>query len=186
METLAIHCFSSEEFLKDHILKTMQFYGNHDKDLQGGFYHYFMDDGTVYNHSHRHLVSSTRFIYNYAMAFKLFGNNVYLEKAIHGLDYLRNVHRNPVTGGYAWTVTDGKPDDITIHCYGLAFALLAYSVSVQASIVDASIWIDETWNLLEKYFWDNESQLYRDEADEQFNFLQLTVVKIAICICVKR
>ena len=40
-------------------------------DPSGGFFHYFKDDGTVYDAEHRHLVSSTRFIFNHAMAAQL-------------------------------------------------------------------------------------------------------------------
>ncbi|WP_115049047.1 AGE family epimerase/isomerase [Xanthomonas arboricola] len=162
--------FHSADVLRQHIADTMAFYHPRAIDPAGGFFQYFRDDGVIYDAGHRHLVSSTRFVFNYAMAYREFGNAEYLEAVRHGLDYLRNVHRNPVTGGYAWTLRDGVVEDDMNHCYGVAFVLLAYSCGLKAGIEEARAWMDETWQLLEKHFWEPEFGLYRDEADAQFNF----------------
>jgi mannose/cellobiose epimerase-like protein (N-acyl-D-glucosamine 2-epimerase family) len=162
--------FRSVGFLRGHIAHTMAFYDPRCLDPQGGFFHYFKDDGTVYERSHRHLVSSTRFVFNYAMAFLEFGVADYLERVRHGLDYLRQVHRDPATGGYAWTIRDGKPEDRTNHTYGLAFVTLAYAKALAAGVQEAGTWLDETWDLMELHCWDAQAGLYRDEADEQWHF----------------
>ena len=162
--------FRSPAFLREHIAQTMAFYHPRAIDPAGGFFHYFRDDGSVYDAGHRHLVSSTRFVFNYAMAFREFGNPEYLDAVKHGLRYLREVHRNPATGGYAWTLRDGVVEDDMNHCYGVAFVLLAYSCGVKAGVEEARGWMDETWNLLEQRFWEPEYGLYKDEADAQWNF----------------
>jgi len=160
--------FRSADFLLGHIRHTMAFYDPVAPDAQGGFFHYFKDDGRVYDASHRHLVSSTRFVFNYAMAAREFERDDYRALVVHGLDHLREVHRDAQTGGYAWTLRDGKAEDRTNHCYGLAFVLLAYSTALKAGI-DTRAWMDETWDLLERRFWDPAAGLYRDEADAQWN-----------------
>ena len=170
MTTHAQPDFRSESFLREHIAQTMAFYHPRAIDPNGGFFHYFRDDGTVYDASHRHLVSSTRFVFNYAMAAIEFGKPEYLDAVRHGLRYLRDVHRDASTGGYAWTLRDGKPEDRTNHCYGVAFVLLAYSTALKAGITEVTAWMDETWQLLEKHFWDADANLYRDEADPQWHF----------------
>ncbi|MDI9238384.1 AGE family epimerase/isomerase [Lysobacter sp. LF1] len=162
--------FRSEAFLRAHIADTMAFYHPRAVDPAGGFFHYFRDDGSVYDASHRHLVSSTRFVFNYAMAAREFGNAEYLEAARHGLRYLRDVHRDAATGGYAWTIRDGAAEDRTNHCYGVAFVLLAYATARKAGIEEAAPWMDETWALLESRFWEAHAGLYRDEADAQWRF----------------
>ncbi len=162
--------FRSPAFLRGHIAQTMAFYHPRAIDPAGGFFHYFRDDGSVYDAGHRHLVSSTRFVFNYAMAFREFGNPEYLDAVKHGLRYLREVHRNPATGGYAWTLRDGVVEDDMNHCYGVAFVLLAYACGVKAGVEEARGWMDETWNLLEQRFWEPAYGLYRDEADAQWNF----------------
>jgi mannose/cellobiose epimerase-like protein (N-acyl-D-glucosamine 2-epimerase family) len=162
--------FRSVSFLRDHIAHTMAFYNGRARDPEGGFFHYFLDDGTVYEKSHRHLVSSTRFVFNYAMAAREFERPDYLDDARWGLRYLREVHRDANSGGYAWTVRDGVPEDRSNQCYGVAFVLLAYSTALKAGIAEAAPWIDETWNLLEKHYWEPHASLYRDEASADWVF----------------
>ena len=162
--------FRSEGFLRGHIAHTLAFYHPRCIDPKGGFFHYFKDDGTVYDTSHRHLVSSTRFVFNYVMASQEFGEQEYLDAARHGLRYLREAHRDPRSGGYVWTLRNGKPEDRSNHCYGVAFVLLAYSSAHQAGITEAASWMDETWELLEKRYWDDGAGLYRDEASPDWVF----------------
>lgn len=167
--------FRDPAFLRAHIADTMAFYHPRAIDPRGGFFHYFRDDGSVYDNAHRHLVSSTRFVFNYAMAAREFAEDValqreYLDAARHGLRYLRDVHRDATTGGYAWTLRDGVPEDRTHHAYGIAFVLLAYASALKAGIAEAAPWLEETWTLLETRFWEAETGLYRDEADVAWNF----------------
>jgi len=162
--------FRSIPFLRAHIEQTMAFYHPHAIDPAGGFFHYFKDDGAIYDRTHRHLVSSTRFVVNYALAAIEFERDDYREAARHGLRYLRDVHRDPATGGYAWTIRDREPDDRTNHAYGVAFVLLAYASALKAGIHEAAPWLEETWQLLDQRFWDAEAGLYRDEADTAWRF----------------
>src|SRR5580765_4175444 len=148
MTTLDSPNFRGEAFLLDHIRTTMAFYHPHSIDPAGGFFHYFKHDGTIYDRSHRHLVSSTRFVFNYAMAANEFREDAalrqqYLDAMHHGLRYLREVHFDPVSGGYAWTIRDGKPEDLSQQCYGAAFVLLAYSCALKAGVEEARGWMDE-------------------------------------------
>lgn len=43
---------------------TLDFYRPRAIDASGGLFHFFRDDGTVYDAHTRHLVSSTRFVFN--------------------------------------------------------------------------------------------------------------------------
>lgn len=162
--------FRSSDFLRSHIARTMAFYHPRAIDPAGGFFQYFRDDGTIYDRSHRHLVSSTRFVFNYAMAWLAFGDPDYLDATRHGLRYLREVHRNNANGGYHWTIRDGRPEDSSNQAYGVAFVLLAYATAVKAGIDEARAWMDETWDLLEARYWDADAGLYRDEADADWHF----------------
>jgi len=162
--------FRAPDFLRGHIADTMAFYHPRCIDPKGGFFQYFRDDGSVYDAGHRHLVSSTRFVFNYAMAWREFQEPAYLQAVHHGVAYLRDFHRNPNTGGYAWTLRDGVVEDATNHCYGVAFVLLAYSCALKAGLEEARAWMDETWQLLERHFWEPADGLYKDEADADWNF----------------
>ena len=168
--------FRSIDFLRGHIRDTMAFYHPRCIDPAGGFFHYFRDDGNVYDASQRHLVSSTRFVFNYAMAALEFGaedpglQREYLAAVRHGLAYLRDRHRHAASGGYVWTLRDGRPEDTTQHCYGAAFVLLAYATALKGGVEEARPWLDETWQLLEQRYWDAAAGLYRDEADLDWHF----------------
>lgn len=164
MHTVQRPNFRTTDFLAQHIQTTMNFYHPRAIDPKGGFFHYFRDDGSVYDAHTRHLVSSTRFIFNYSEAARYFGNAEYLAAARHGLDYLRSAHLNPQNGGYTWLIKDGQAVDQTNHCYGLAFVLLAYASAVKAGITEAQAYVHETFALMEQHFWLPEHGLYADEA----------------------
>ena len=156
--------FRDPSFLLDHIRHTMAFYHARAIDPRGGFFHFFRDDGGVYDAHTRHLVSSTRFVFNYAMAYRQFDESAYRQATEHGLAFLRDRHRNATTGGYAWLLDDEGVADATNHCYGLAFVLLAYSHASMAGVESAAAWIGETFDLMERKFWSPASGLYADEA----------------------
>ncbi|NRR29769.1 AGE family epimerase/isomerase [Oxalobacteraceae bacterium] len=165
---IAVPDFHARADVRKHIQETMQFYHPHCIDPDGGFYHFYKDDGRIYDTRTRHLVSSTRFVFTYAMAARQLDGVGSLEQVRHGLRFLREAHRNPATGGYAWqidrhegqtTVLDGSN-----HCYGLAFVLLAYSHALMAGAGEAREFIGETFELMERRFWQADDGLYADEA----------------------
>ncbi len=156
--------FRDKDFLIKHTKSIMHFYHPRCIDKEkGGFFHYFKDDGSVYDSATKHLVSSTRFIYNYSMAYIHFKDDEYLDAVRHGINFLRNSHLNQKTGGYAWILNGQSMADSSNYCYGLAFVLLAYSTAYKAGISEAKIYIEEVFELMEKYFWRDEFGLYADE-----------------------
>jgi mannose/cellobiose epimerase-like protein (N-acyl-D-glucosamine 2-epimerase family) len=167
--------FRCRATLVAHIEHTLAFYAPRNLDATGGFFHFYKDDGRVYDRSTRHLVSSTRFVFNHAMAYRGFGRTEDLAKVRHGLVFLREVHRDAGTGGYAWllrwdagtkTVLDG-----TNHCYGLAFVLLACAHGLMAGVEEARGWLHETFELMEQRFWEPAHGLYADEASADWSQL---------------
>ncbi|MDR2451187.1 MAG: AGE family epimerase/isomerase [Candidatus Accumulibacter sp.] len=157
--------FRSREFLLGHIRHTLSFYDPRAVDPNGGFYHCFMNDGTVFDAELRTLVASCRFVFNYAKAYRQFGDPGYLSRVGHGIDFLRRAHRHPQSGGYAWRLRGGRVEDGTNHCYGLAFVLLAYACALDAGVDAAGDWIGETFELMERRFWLPEHGLYASESD---------------------
>lgn len=164
--------FKDKEFLIGHIKSIMGFYHPHCIDNEtGGFFQHFKDDGSIYDFDTRHLVSSTRFIFNYSMAAMQFNNVEYIDTAKHGIDYLRKHHLNKDTGGYAWTMNGKEVLDSTNYCYGLAFVLLAYSTAYKAGIKEAKNYIEETFDLMEKHFWSKDHELYSDEISSDWSIV---------------
>ncbi|MBR7799663.1 AGE family epimerase/isomerase [Undibacterium fentianense] len=167
--------FRDARTLTAHIAQTMHFYHPRCIDPSGGFYHYFKNDGLIYDPHRRHLVSSSRFIFNYAMAYRHFKNPEYLEQVRHGLAFLREVHRNSTTGAYAWQLDwiNGEKHliDANNHCYGLAFVLLAYAHALMAGVSEARDYLYETVYLMEEKFWQAQHGLYADQASDDWQTL---------------
>lgn len=161
--------FKSISFLRSHIEKTMGFYHPKCIDPAGGFYHYYYDNGTLFNQTSRHLVSSTRFVFNYAMAAVEFDQPTYLQHVRSGLAFIENVHKSDETGGYLWELEDGQATDSTHHCYGLAFVMLANAVALKAGVEEAGITIERVWHFLETHYWLPEHKAYLDEYDGTMN-----------------
>lgn len=163
--------FTSREFLEQHIRRTLNFYQPNVFDHSGGFFQHFRDDGSVYDASTRHLVSSTRFVFNYAMADLHFADKDYKDWIQHGLRYLENTHFQPESGGYAWLLEGDKVTDATNHCYGLAFVIVAASTAILAGVEEGRETLERAWQLMEQHFWDAEYGLYRDEANADFSIV---------------
>jgi mannose/cellobiose epimerase-like protein (N-acyl-D-glucosamine 2-epimerase family) len=164
--------FRSPEFLTGHVLHTLAFYEPVSLDSSGGFFHFFKDDGTVYDRRTRHLVSSTRFVFNHAIAYRRFGRPEDLAATRHGLAFVQHAHARP-GGGYAWQIDwhDARAivQDDTNHCYGLAFVLLAHAHALMAGIGEARAGLAQTCELMEQRFWEPQHALYADEASADWH-----------------
>lgn len=152
--------FASRAFLKQHVDHTLSFYTPVALDPEGGFFHCFLDDGTVYERSHRHLVSATRFVFDWAMAYHHSGEVRYLEWTRHALAHLETF-RLP-SGLYGWTVENGQVQDATAMAYGQAFVLLAHSHAfrVGASSREA---VAQAFDRMEAAFFEPQHGAYADE-----------------------
>lgn len=160
----SVERFRSSRFFRDELAKLMAFYHPRCIDRAGGYFQFFDADGKVDQPQTKHLVSSARIVINYAMAQRHLGKPEFLDAIRHGLAFLRDGHRNTEAGGYAWVLRDGQVVDATNHCYGLAFVMLAYARALQAGVDEAREGIYQTWELLERRFWEAQHGLYADEA----------------------
>jgi mannose/cellobiose epimerase-like protein (N-acyl-D-glucosamine 2-epimerase family) len=153
--------------LLNHVRSVLDFYDARAIDTSGGCLQFFKDDGAIYDWRRRHLVSSTRFVFLWAMASRHLGEPRYLDHARHALRFVRDVHRQPA-GNYLWELDwdDGRATtvDDTQHGYGLAFVLLAYAHAVMAGLDEARPWLAETFDRLDALFWQAEHGAYADEA----------------------
>jgi len=156
--------FTSADFLNQHVQTILAFYEPNVRAGDGGFHQCFRDDGSVYDSGTRHLVSSTRFVFNYATAHRLYGTAHYKNWASDGLNFLTQIHQQE-SGHYAWLIDNGRVSDNRAMAYGHAFVMLAAASCLQAGIKEAGTTIDDVWNFLELHFWESHANAYADERD---------------------
>lgn len=164
--------FESQAFLQQHVDAILRFYEPHCFDPDGGFFHYYLDDGSVYNHSHRHLVSATRLVFNWSMAFQHTANSRYQDWARHALQHLDafRLKKGPQCGLYAWTVEGGQINDPTVMAYGQAFVLLAFSHAYRIGLCSAAA-VAEVFEQMDTAFYSPSHQAYADEISASGDLL---------------
>lgn len=160
--------FRSRDFLRDHALWIMSFYDARAIDPSGGMYHYFLDDGTVYDRESRHLVSATRFVVTSAIAYELGGDATHRRHAEHALRFVEDAFHDRAREAWHWTLRwrDGRaePTDSTRHMYGLAFVMLAAARAARIGIDGAAAMLREAFEIAERQFFESRAGLYADEA----------------------
>ena len=158
--------FRNPAFLLQHIRDTMRFYHPAALDPSGGFYHFFKDDGSVYDSETRHLVSSTRFIFNYAMAYRHFGDAAYLDAPETRPGVPAQAHWDPLhkaTTDLSWK--DGR-NRCWIRPPLLRPAFVTAGLcthALMAGVASAKEDLYQTYDLLEQHFWE-QAQAHADEA----------------------
>ncbi|NDW54277.1 AGE family epimerase/isomerase [Aliiroseovarius sp. PrR006] len=162
--------FTSPGFLNDHISQTLAFYEDRAVDPAGGFFHCFEDDGRIYDRDLRHLVSSCRFVFDYALAYRERGAPQHRQKAKHGLAFLEQAHRQS-NGAYAWQLHKGTVIDGQVMAYGHAFVLIASSFALEAGIEEARATLEHVWAFMETHFWDPKHNAYADEFNADMSIL---------------
>ncbi len=162
--------FESPAFLENHIQSILAFYEPNAFDPEGGFFQHFLDDGSIYDADTRHLVSSTRFVFNYVNAWLMTGEAKHREWAAHALAYLESHHRHP-NGHFLWQRNRTEIEDGRAMAYGHAFVMLAASWGMRARIDGATGLLSNSWDLLDRLFWDESANAFADERDESLNVL---------------
>lgn len=156
--------FESAQVLREHIDKTLGFYESHAFDPQGGFFHYYLDDGSIYNRTHRHLVSATRLVFNWSNAYASTGRSKLRDWAHHALSHLEafRITEGPAKGLYAWTLEGGRIEDATAMAYGQAFVLLARSHAHRIGLCTAED-VADAFDAMNLAFYETQHQAYADE-----------------------
>ena len=158
--------FDSLAFLQSHVDDTLRFYEPTSFDANGGFFHYFKDDGSVYNRSHRHLVSATRFVFNWAQAQHHTSRAPYRDWAAHALEHLQRfvIAQGPAQGLHAWTLQDGQIEDATSFAYGQAFVLLARAHAHRVGLCSAAD-VARAFDAMGDAFWREADGAYADRLE---------------------
>ena len=108
------------------------------------------------------LHTTTRLVHSYAVAHQ-WGAPDCGDIVDAGIAFLLNRHRDPVHGGFVWSVRDGAVADGTKLAYGHVFVLLAASSAKTTGHPDADRLLSDAMEAIDRHFWDDEAGLLRDE-----------------------
>ncbi|MCR2806085.1 AGE family epimerase/isomerase [Paenibacillus soyae] len=149
-----------ERELKDNILK---FWMEHAPDeASGGFHGYVSRSLEVKHDADRSLVLNTRILWTFASAYRLYGDERYLEMADRAYRYVIDHFTDREHGGLFWSVTsEGQPASDKKQVYGQAFAIYAFSEYYRATGNDAALELAiSLFRVLERYSYDPVNKGY--------------------------
>lgn len=172
METiLAPACFQNPAWLKSQVFSILNFYYPRCMDdANEGYYNCFLDDGTICDPYNKHLVSTTRFIYDFSIGLILGRQPAWYKRGLErGIHYLQRYHLDPVNGGYYWMLRNRQVTDATKFAYGHAFVLLAAARAASAGFLQAERIVSYTYDVLEEHFWEPRYGLYRDQMSADWS-----------------
>lgn len=121
--------------VKNHlVLDIIPFWEALRDDEYGGFYGYKDFNGNVDKNYDKGCILNSRITWFFSEAYLLLRDDVLLQNARHGYEFLMNRCLDKENGGVFWSVTyDGKPADTTKHTYNQGFAIYALSTYYEAT-----------------------------------------------------
>lgn len=154
--------FRDERWLRQHAFRLLDFYYPDCIDTRyGGYVAHLSDhDGTVYDATTKHLVSTCRLAFDFAVGVLLDGPDWCRTAAHHGVTFLLEEWRRP-DGGYPWVLSGRDVVEPERSCYGHAFVLLAFATAAKANVPRAREAVHETADLIVERFWEDEHDLCR-------------------------
>ena len=147
--------FRSRDFLLGHISQIMDFYYPACiNEADGGYFNEYRDDGRITDRATQHLVSTTRFIFNFSTAAGLLGRPEFARGRRARLALSRRCpSRQRIRRLFLGDGPSRSPRDPAKQCYGHAFVLLAYASALKAGIPGMHDKVNQTYDLLEARFW---------------------------------
>jgi mannose/cellobiose epimerase-like protein (N-acyl-D-glucosamine 2-epimerase family) len=150
------------------------FFEPHCIDSDGGFY--VLDDAGMPilkgrdggKPPVREIHSTTRMVHCFAIA-RLLGRPNAQRFIDHGMEFIWKGHRDPIHGGYAWSVGKGTPGDDRKQAYAHAFVLLAASSAKVAGHPDADRLLADVGEIIRTRFWDARAGASREEFNRDWS-----------------
>lgn len=162
--------YRDKDFLKKHALDLLEWEKPICRDLEyGGFYCTIKDTGEIVNSEYKELVSTARWILNFAFGKMMGGPEEYLDYIRHGLEFLEIAHRDDVYGGYHSVVIRNNPKIGNKLTYQAAFVFCAISNAVKAGVKEAVPIIDRVFDFMEKSIFDKRNNLYFDDLTNDYS-----------------
>lgn len=149
-----------ESELRDNILA---FWLEHTIDEDsGGFYGYISRDLNIDPEADKALVLNTRILWTFSSAYRLYGDERYLQTADRAYQYICRYFMDSDFGGLFWSVDKaGAPSSTKKQVYGQAFAIYAFTEYFRAAGNESSLaQAVQLFHMLEKHSYDPVNKGY--------------------------
>ncbi|HEY4989718.1 MAG TPA: AGE family epimerase/isomerase [Opitutaceae bacterium] len=137
----------------------------------GGYYGLIAADMTVRKGAPRGALLTSRILWTFSSAYRIYRDPAYLEMARWAYRDLMDHFRDPESGGLYWTITsEGKPLDTRKQIYGQAFGIYALAEYFRATGEKPAL--DEAvalYTLVEQHARDRAHGGYFDALDRNWN-----------------
>lgn len=163
---------SGPERFRAHALDILSFWRQHAIDREfGGFRCQLDRTGNVSSDAEKHLVGSTRVIYNFSQGMLLDGPAWCEDLARHGVDFLLRHFWDAEHEGWYWVLSrDGSVREDAKRTYGHAFALLALTEFHRATGDPEALRMAlRTFDLLDQHLWDRDLGGYHEGCDRTWS-----------------
>jgi len=140
----------------------------------GGFYGWATNDGKILHKADKGAVLNTRLLWTFSAAYRLFGDNQYLEMAERSWEYIENFFVDKKYGGIYWMLDyKGNPVQSKKQIYALAFAIYASSEYYDATGNPCALELAlDLFNKVEKYSFDPNQNGYFEAFSRYWKLLE--------------
>jgi len=140
----------------------------------GGFYGWATDDGKILNKANKGAVLNTRILWTFSAAYRLFGDEQYLEMAERSWEYIEKFFVDNKYGGIYWMLDyRGNPVQPKKQIYALAFAIYAFSEYYNATGNPRALDLaQELFKMIEKYSFDPDRNGYFEAFNYDWKMLE--------------
>jgi len=156
--------------IKKHLIEDIiPFWKGLRDDENGGYYGWMDYEHSVDKQAVKGCILNSRITWFFANAYTLLKDEVLLEEARHGFEFLKNYCWDKENGGVFWSVKyDGTPEETLKHTYNQAFSIYALSSYYEASGDKEALEMAYTlYELIETKMRDELG--YREAFDESFH-----------------
>jgi mannobiose 2-epimerase len=167
----------SKEYWTNQAKNMCDFFANVSKDeADGGFYTHIDSTGKVSNKDEKYLMPTSRQVYSYSAAYKLTGDEKYLDLAKHGIDFIKKHHLRTNENGEVYWVQKvdkkGNPAEgeeqkslaINEQTYGLTGLIEYYKASNDPEVLDI---IKKGHQFITNHFTDEKNGGFYDGYDNK-------------------
>lgn len=160
--------------LKGNLLEFWAKYSVDQNDPNEGFYGRIANDGTGIENAPKHNVLFARYLWTYSTAYRVFGDEKYLQLANRAYNYLSNFFWDKENGGVYWVLNaDGTVQNSGKMTYGQSFAIYAFSEYYRVTRNEESLRkAIKIYQLLKERAYDPENGGYLEAFTSDWNYVE--------------